>query len=83
MTNPHVKFCFSKFTDSETEDGKRCIVGADSDDNLALVVPNVTRGSLDPVEMWYKEACEECIKLFSTTNPQCFRLNVWNAAEKW
>ena len=83
MANPQVKFYFSKFTDSETEDGKRCTVGADSDGNCALVVPNATRGSLDPVEMWYKEAREEHSKLFSTINPQCFRLNMWNTAEKW
>ncbi len=82
MANPHVKFCFSEFTDSETKDGKRCIVGADSDGNRALVVPNATKGGLDLVEMWNEEACEECTKLFSTINPQCFRLNMWNTAKK-
>jgi hypothetical protein len=80
----HIKFCFSKFTDSaEDEDGKWCIVGADSDGNHALVVPNATRGGREPVKLWYDEARIEDAKLFSTINLQCFRANVWNMAKKW
>ncbi len=78
----HVKFCFSKFTNS-AEDGKWCIVGADSNGSPALVVPNATRGSHDPVKRWYKQARKEQAKLFSTINLQCFRTNVKNTASKW
>ncbi len=81
--DPHVKFCFSKFTNCENEDGKWCIVGADSDGDRVLVVPNATRGGLDPVKQWYEEACEERTELFSTINLQCFRINVQNTAKKW
>ncbi len=69
--DPHVKFCFSKFTNS-AEDGKWCIVGADSDGSPALVVPNATRGGPDPVKHWYEQAREEQAELFSTINLQCF-----------
>jgi hypothetical protein len=80
----HIKFCFGKFTDSaEDEDGKWCIVGADSDGNRALVVPNAARGGQDPVKLWYDEAHIEDAKLFSTINLQCFRTNVQNTAKKW
>ena len=79
---PHVKFCFSKFTNS-AEDGKWCIVGEDSSCSPALVVPNATRGSSDPVKCWYDQAHEEQAELFSTINLQCFRTNVKNTASKW
>ncbi len=81
--DPHVKFCFSKFTDCEHEDGKWCIVGADSDGDYTLVVPNATRGGLDLMKQWYEEAHEECTELFSTINLQCFRTNVQNTTKKW
>ncbi len=80
----HIKFCFRKFTDSaEDEDGKWCIVGADSDSNCALVVPNATRGGQDPAKLWYNEAHIEDAELFSTINLQCFKTNVQNTAKKW
>jgi hypothetical protein len=77
-----VKFCFSKFTNS-AEDGKWCIVCADSDSSPALVVPNATRGSPDPVKRWYEQASKEQAELFSTINLQCFQTNVKNTASKW
>ena len=74
----------AKFTDSaEDEDGKWCIVGADSDGNRALVVPNATRGGRDPVKLWYDEARIEDAELFSTINLRCFRTNAQNTAKIW
>jgi hypothetical protein len=81
--DPHVKFCFSKFTDSENEVEKWCIVGADSNGNHALVVPKTTRGGLDLVKLWYKEAGEEHTELSSMIKLQRFRTNVHNTAKKW
>ena len=79
---PHVKFCFSKFT-NVPEDGKWCIVGEDSNGSPTLVVPNATRGGSDPVKCWYEQAREEQAELFGTINLQCFRTNVKNTASKW
>jgi hypothetical protein len=80
--DPHVKFCFSKFTNS-AEDGKWCIVGADSNGSSTLVVPNATRGGPDPVKRRYEQAREEQAELFSTINLQCFQTNVKNTTSKW
>ena len=57
---PHNAYCCSKFTNSAEEDGKWCIVGADSDDNPALVLPNATRGEApDPVKKWFDNVREK------------------------
>jgi hypothetical protein len=68
---PHNVYCFSKFTNSAEENGNWCIVGADSDGNPALVVPNATKGGgPDPVKKWFDNAREENADLFSTINLQ-------------
>ena len=64
--------------------GMGFIIGADSNGDRALVVPNASKDSLlDLVKLWQKEAREECDEFFGTINLQCFRTNVQNTAKKW
>ncbi len=81
---PHNNYCFSKFTNSAEDDGKWCIVGADSDSNPVLVMPNTTRGvGPDLIKKWFAKARVGHADLFSTINFQCFQSNVKTAASKW